>query len=270
MTRPRRTHAQAREQMRRGILTAGSKQLAERGAAALSVREIARELGVASSAIYRHVANRDELLTMLLVDAFTELAEAVLQAADDAVLEDAAADHAVPADAAVDDGAAADDDGAAADDAAAVDARAGACGVGGPGAELAAIARTTRTWACANPAKWGLIYGTPVPGYSAPAEQTTAPGVRVMGRFAAVLSAGRLAEAPPVSPEFRAELVSGGAEVGVHADPELMAEALAAWTALVGMISAEVFGHLGPELAEHGEEMLERWIAEVQRRFRLD
>lgn len=63
--------------MEREILRAGRRQLAERGAAALSLREVARDLGVASSAVYRYVDSRDALLTLLLVDAHTDLADAV-------------------------------------------------------------------------------------------------------------------------------------------------------------------------------------------------
>ena len=76
MTAPR-TRAQAREQMQASILRIGREELAEKGAAALSLREVARRLGVVSSAVYRYVANRDELLTLLLVDAYDSLADAV-------------------------------------------------------------------------------------------------------------------------------------------------------------------------------------------------
>ena len=41
------------------------------------VREIAREMGVASSAVYRYVPSRDDLLTLLLVDGYTDLADRV-------------------------------------------------------------------------------------------------------------------------------------------------------------------------------------------------
>lgn len=54
--------------------------LAEHGAAALSLRAIARDLGMVSSGIYRYVASRDELLTRLIVDAYSSLAERVAQA----------------------------------------------------------------------------------------------------------------------------------------------------------------------------------------------
>ena len=227
MNRPRRSHAEARVQMREGILRLGNEQLAEVGAAALSVREIARGLGVASSAIYRHVANRDELLTLLIVDAYGDLAKSALRG--------------------VDQGASA--------------AR-----------QLAAIATGMRRWALANPARWALAYGSPVPGYSAPAEQTNGPGTLVMAAFLLAVSPGefvRPAGVPEASPSLRAELAAGAEELGIEADPELGVAALGAWTSLIGLISAEVFQQLGPELASHGEELLERWIAETVARFGL-
>lgn len=57
------------------ILELGRDQLAERGAADLSVRAIARDLGMVSSAMYRYVASRDELLTALIIQAYDRLGE---------------------------------------------------------------------------------------------------------------------------------------------------------------------------------------------------
>lgn len=51
--------------------------LAVSGAAELSVRAIARELGLASSALYRYFPSRDALLTQLIIDAYDELGAAV-------------------------------------------------------------------------------------------------------------------------------------------------------------------------------------------------
>ena len=44
-------------------------------------RAVARELGMASSAIYRYESSRDELLTLLIVSAYEDMAEAVEQSA---------------------------------------------------------------------------------------------------------------------------------------------------------------------------------------------
>jgi AcrR family transcriptional regulator len=76
-----------REQARRAVMaditTEGRRQLARDGAAALSVRAIARELDMASSAIYRYVASRDELLTLLIVAGYDRLGETLERAGDD-------------------------------------------------------------------------------------------------------------------------------------------------------------------------------------------
>jgi AcrR family transcriptional regulator len=56
------------------------RQLAIEGAPALSLRAVTRELGMASSAIYRYFPSRDDLLTALIVDAY----DAIGQAAEDA------------------------------------------------------------------------------------------------------------------------------------------------------------------------------------------
>lgn len=52
------------------ITAAARRQLAEAGAANLSVRAVTRELGMAPSSVYRYFANRDALLTELIVQAY--------------------------------------------------------------------------------------------------------------------------------------------------------------------------------------------------------
>jgi AcrR family transcriptional regulator len=78
---PSTARATARAELTRAILDNAGAQLAEIGPAALSVRAIARDLGMASSAVYRYFPSRDALLTALLVEAYDELGEAV-EAAD--------------------------------------------------------------------------------------------------------------------------------------------------------------------------------------------
>jgi len=56
------------------------------GGANLSLRAVARDLGVVSSALYRYFPSRDDLLTALIIDAYDALGSAV-EAADAAVLD---------------------------------------------------------------------------------------------------------------------------------------------------------------------------------------
>jgi AcrR family transcriptional regulator len=51
------------------------KLIAENGAAALSLRAIARELGITAPAIYNYFADRDALVTALIAEAFTSLGD---------------------------------------------------------------------------------------------------------------------------------------------------------------------------------------------------
>lgn len=73
---------ETRDRIEGQIIELGRRHLVTEGAAGLSLRAIARDLGMVSSAVYRYVASRDELLTLLLVDAYSELANAVDRARD--------------------------------------------------------------------------------------------------------------------------------------------------------------------------------------------
>lgn len=70
----------AREETEARIVEIGNRMLDESGVEELSLRAVARELGIVSSAVYRYVKTRDELLTILIADAFTSLADAVDEA----------------------------------------------------------------------------------------------------------------------------------------------------------------------------------------------
>ena len=141
---PRTARERARAEITSEILEAGRRHLATDGAAGLSLRAIARELGMASSAVYRYVASRDELLTRLIIDAYDSLGAA------------AEAGHA-----AVDDGDLA--------------------------GRFSAVCRAVREWALANPNEYALIYGSPVPGYVAPAD-TIGPASRVSNLLVQILA----------------------------------------------------------------------------------
>jgi AcrR family transcriptional regulator len=107
-----------------------------------------------------------------------------------------------------------------------------------------------RRWALAHPHEFGLLYGEPIPGYSAPDDGPTSTASRRVG--AALLpplveawSQGRLRiPAPPstASPDAILRRWAGAL------DPNLPIEAasvmLGAWAQLHGLVVLEVFGHL--------------------------
>lgn len=188
------------------------RQLESEGAAALSLRAISRELGLVSSAIYRYVPSRDDLLTELIVEGFTDLA-----------VRTARADAAATATSAT------------------------------PRTRWLAIAEAMREWALERPAAWSLLYGSPVPGYRAPAARTTVPGTRTLFQLATVVaeadSAGQRSAggvpADRIPAELRTDLVRAAQGLDVEGEPAVAAATILGWTTVVATISSELFGQLG-------------------------
>lgn len=89
MSAIRGARERARIEVTAAIKDEARKQLAAEGAAKLSLRAVARELGMASSALYRYFPSRDELLTALIVDAYDSVGESA-EAAHRAARADAA------------------------------------------------------------------------------------------------------------------------------------------------------------------------------------
>jgi AcrR family transcriptional regulator len=80
---PRTARARVRAALTEEILAAAHEELAEQGAAALSLRAVARRLEMVPSALYRYFPSRDALLTALIVDAYLAVGDAA-RAADGA------------------------------------------------------------------------------------------------------------------------------------------------------------------------------------------
>lgn len=72
--------ARVRAEMTEEIKTIARRHLESDGAN-LSLRAVARDLGVVSSALYRYFASRDDLLTALIIDAYNAMGDTV-EAAD--------------------------------------------------------------------------------------------------------------------------------------------------------------------------------------------
>jgi AcrR family transcriptional regulator len=81
MNAGRTARERARAELTQEITEAARRQLAESGAGALSLRAVARELGMVSSALYRYFPSRDDLLTALITAAYDAMGEAAEHAA---------------------------------------------------------------------------------------------------------------------------------------------------------------------------------------------
>ncbi len=73
MGAPGTARARARAELTREILTVARRQLATVGGGGLSLRAVANELEMVPSGLYRYFANRDALLTALIVETFDAL-----------------------------------------------------------------------------------------------------------------------------------------------------------------------------------------------------
>jgi AcrR family transcriptional regulator len=81
----------ARLELTDEIKAVARRHLAEQGSAALSLRAVAREVGMVSSAVYRYFPSRDDLLTALIIDAYDAVGEQAEAADRDARSRTAAA-----------------------------------------------------------------------------------------------------------------------------------------------------------------------------------
>jgi AcrR family transcriptional regulator len=70
-----------REQTREEVKELALAQLAEAGAAGLSLNAIAKRMGLTGPALYRYFASRDALLAELIGDGYDDLARALAEAA---------------------------------------------------------------------------------------------------------------------------------------------------------------------------------------------
>ncbi|GAA3445271.1 TetR/AcrR family transcriptional regulator [Planomonospora venezuelensis] len=80
MNAGRTARERVRAELTREITDIARRQLAVDGAAGLSLRAVAREMGMVSSAIYRYFPSRDDLLTALIIDGYNTAGEAVERA----------------------------------------------------------------------------------------------------------------------------------------------------------------------------------------------
>jgi AcrR family transcriptional regulator len=227
--------ARVRAEMIAEIKTIARRHL-ETDGANLSLRAVARDMGMVSSALYRYFASRDDLLTALILDAYNALGEAA-EAADAAVTDRSQLR-----------------------------------------ARWLATARGIRGWALRTPAEYALLFGTPVPGYAAPADTITAAArtpvvlIRILADgFASgaltgesALRIGAAAASPARRPQaagiaarladaVRADLSRARGDIAPELPDELMLAGITAWVQLFGMVSFELSGQFNNVIEARAE-----------------
>ncbi|MET0494375.1 MAG: TetR/AcrR family transcriptional regulator [Actinoplanes sp.] len=195
--------ARVRAEMTDEIKSVARRHLATDGAN-LSLRAVARDLGMASSAVYRYFASRDELLTALIIDAYDALGTAAEQA--EAVVDRAdflgrflATGHAV---------------------------------------REWALAQP-HEWALIYGSP---VPGYQAPRDTvAPAIRVALLLGRLTGE---AVAAGRLEIGEPIGGTLSTELVTVAEQVIPAAPPQVVARTVQCWIQLVGAVSFELFGQL--------------------------
>lgn len=226
---PRTARERARSEITREILAAARRHLATDGAPALSLRAIARDLGMASSAVYRYVASRDELLTRLIIDAYDSLGAAA-EAAEIVVARD---------------------------------------DLGGRWSAICravrgwAIANPNEYALIYGSPVPGYVAP---PDTIAPATRVTnllihiLVDATVMGRLTPTVAQDQL------DPEGRSALAPVRALIGVELPDGLILRGLMVWSALYGTVSFELFGQLHNVVGEEPGDR-EAYFAECSRRW---
>ena len=243
--------------------------LVAEGPDGLSLRAIAREMGMTAPALYRYFPSREDLIGALIADLYDELTAAISTAAGaaggaagriaGAATRGAAGD---PARGAAGD-AAGRIAGAATRGAAGNLARGTARGVGGgaaagetaggdPRAGITAASRAFRAWALAHPREFGLLFGSPIPGIDAHSDDS--PAGLASERFGQVFGdlVARIYLASPfpvpaedeMDPDLRRQLRDWCSALPVELPVGAGQVFLSCWIRLYGMVALEVFGHV--------------------------
>jgi AcrR family transcriptional regulator len=226
------------------IKQAALDQIEHEGAPALSIRGVARAIGMSPAGLYRYYDGRDALLTDLLTDAYMDLARAVATAAG-LPIEDSA-----------------------------TGAGGSAPDVDDPIVAMLRAIEAYREWGVTNRARFLLIFGTPVPGYSAPEDGPTVAANRRMGQVFFTLAAMGWATGRIAAPERRLthkQLTAG--EADLHAQltglapgfpVDLIPQMLAGWALWHGLVTLEVTGQMDwiyPDSAGFYSDRMTQWLA---------
>jgi AcrR family transcriptional regulator len=223
--------ARLRRQTFAELEVAALAEVREHGPVALSLRRVARRMGMSPAGLYRYVDSREDLLTLLITRAYDDLADHLCRSIG---LPTSTGNEAASA------------------EAPAASAAVSLPSVAGPDADVAerlrAVALAYRAWSVAHPNEFGLIFGDPIPDYEAPAGGPTVAAMTRVGLGLATplieaFLAGRLRIPPALAVPEVADRMGPMAELRGDLPPEAYALLLTTWGRLHGQVSLEVFGH---------------------------
>jgi AcrR family transcriptional regulator len=112
-----------------------------------------------------------------------------------------------------------------------------------PRGRLEALARAYRSWALAQPHRYRLLFGPPLPGYDAHAQRLTDAAQKAMNLLLDILgAAGDRAAIPPPQP-LASQLAAWAQPHHPGTGPATALRAVLVWSRLHGIVSLEIAGN---------------------------
>ena len=209
------------------ITATARRLLVEQGPDAMSLRAIAREMGMTAPGLYRYYSSREDLFRHVIATIFRELSGDLQRAIAEVAL--------------------------------AADGVAVARGAASPEqarrhltAKLVAACRAFRRWALSHKDEFSLLFGVPLPGLDdGRFDVAEECALEFAGTFYALFielwQAGRFPVPGPgeIDAGLRAQLGRFRASLATDAPDGALLVFLRCWVLLYGAVSMEVFGHLG-------------------------
>jgi AcrR family transcriptional regulator len=216
------THPPSRRDRLRAATTEEIIQTARRlliasGHDAVTLRAIAREMGMTAPGLYRYFDSHEELIRHVCADIFTELGEGIRQAIEAAAVPAGAADQ-VTAKLTV---------------------------------KMVAACREFRRWSLSHQPEFGLLFGVPLPGlddgrYDIADECALAFAGTFFTLFLELWNAAPfpVPDAADIDPGLRDQLSRYRDLLGSDIPVGAVLTFLRCWTVLYGAVAMEVFGHM--------------------------
>jgi AcrR family transcriptional regulator len=199
------------------IIQTARRLLVTSGPEAMSLRAIAREMGMTAPGLYRYFDSHEELLRHVCADIFTELGEGIRQAIEAAAVPAGAADQ-VTAKLTV---------------------------------KMVAACREFRRWSLSHQAEFGLLFGVPLPGpddgrYDIADECALAFAGTFFTLFLELWTRVPfpVPDAADIDPGLGDQLVRYRDLLGSDIPVGAVLTFLRCWTVLYGAVAMEVFGHM--------------------------
>jgi AcrR family transcriptional regulator len=210
--------------------------LVSRGAEAVSLRAIARQMGMTAPALYRYFDSHEDLIHHVIADIFTELSDGIAAAIEVA----------------------------------------GAASAGDVADKVVAACRAFRGWALAHKAEFALIFGSPLPGVDRVPDDVIDSCGRKFGEtfFALFFELWQRSPFPVPAPEeiepgLRQQLERYQAASETDLPVGAVLVYLRCWVRLYGIVALEVFGHMSFALDDPAP-MFEIALAELAELVGLD